>query len=287
MTSQHAKPEKEHPFAELVAVMAALRGENGCPWDKEQTHESLRRYVVEEAYEVIDAIDAGDMQALREELGDLLLQVVFHARIAEEKGLFTADDVVRGLTEKLIRRHPHVFGEAKAQDTDDVLEIWQTVKAAEKAKKGGSEERPSLMDGIPRHYPALMYAEEVGARAKKIGFDWTDAHDVWQKVLEEAAELQEAVARQASASTAADQDGRTAAAADVEEEWGDLIFALVNYARHLNIEPEAAVRKAAAKFAARFRAMETLAQEEGRTPLAGRSLDELDALWNRVKETET
>lgn len=277
---------RSNAFAELVAVMAALRGENGCPWDKEQTHKSLRRYVVEEAYEVIDAIDSGDMQALCEELGDLLLQVVFHARIAEEQGLFTAEDVVRGLTEKLIRRHPHVFGEERAEDADDVLEIWQAVKAAEKAGKDSAEKAASLMDGIPSHYPALLYAREVGARAQEVGFDWDQADDVWEKVLEEADELKDAVARSArNGATDASTEQKTVEA-DVEEEWGDLIFALVNYARHLNIEPESAVRKAAAKFENRFRAMESLARQEGRPSLAGHSLAELDALWNRVKETE-
>lgn len=178
MQREKSESVRSNAFAELVAVMAALRGENGCPWDKEQTHKSLRRYVVEEAYEVIDAIDSGDMQALCEELGDLLLQVVFHARIAEEQGLFTAEDVVRGLTEKLIRRHPHVFGEERAEDADDVLEIWQAVKAAEKAGKDSAEKAASLMDGIPSHYPALLYAREVGARAQEVGFDWDQADDV-------------------------------------------------------------------------------------------------------------
>ena len=281
--SERAKP---HPFAELVAVMAALRGENGCPWDKEQTHESLRRYVLEEAYEVVDAIDAGNMRALQEELGDLLLQVVFHARIAEENGLFNADDVVRGLTEKLIRRHPHVFGQESAKDADDVLAIWQAVKAKEQEGKAQTERTASLMDGIPRHYPALLYAREVGARASEVGFDWANADEVWEKVLEEAAELREAVARLAGNGTANAEGGQSAAVNAVEEEWGDLIFALVNYARHLAIEPEAAVRRAAAKFEARFRAMENLAGKEGRPSLAGRSLAELDALWDQVKEAE-
>lgn len=284
MSDQRPQEHVLHAFDELVQVMAALRGEHGCPWDKEQTHESLRRYLLEEAYEVIDAIDDRNMQALREELGDVLLQVVFHAQLAAEQGVFTAEDVVQSLTAKLIRRHPHVFGEKQAADADDVLGIWQAVKAEENAAKATSEARTSLMDGIPRHYPALMYAQEVGKRAANVGFDWPHAAAVWQKVVEEATELTEAVSElSGTVGNSSDADASpSSAAVQVEEEWGDLMFALVNYARHLRIEPEAAMRRAAAKFEARFRAMEGLARTEGE-PLQGRSLSELDALWDRVK----
>lgn len=256
-------------FSELVRVMAALRGENGCPWDKEQTHETLRKYLLEEAYEVIDAIDAKDMGALCEELGDVLLQVVFHAQLAAEAGAFTIQDVVRSITAKLIRRHPHVFGEAKAQDADDVLGIWQAAKARENAARPAGMSRRSLMDGIPRQLPALMYAAEVGARAARVGFDWPSPSGVLDKVREECAELEDAVQRQA--------------ARDVEEEWGDLVFSLVNLARHLKIDPEAAVRRAAAKFERRFRQIEEAARQEG-TDLHALTLAEMDALWERVKD---
>lgn len=258
-------------FDQLVAVMAALRGENGCPWDKEQTHESLKKYLIEEAYEVIDAIDQGDMGSLCEELGDVLLQVVFHAQLAAEAATFTAEDVVRSITSKLIRRHPHVFGDRSADNADDVREIWQAVKAKENAQKPSERARESLMDGIPRHFPALMYAAEVGKRAARVGFDWPSADAVWQKVAEERAELEEVLAQS------------TTATERIEEEWGDLVFSLVNLARHLKLEPEAAMRKAARKFEQRFRGIEQLAHDEGK-PLQQRMLSEMDALWDRVKD---
>lgn len=261
---------------ELVAVMAALRGENGCPWDKKQTHDTLRKYLIEEAYEVIDAIENKNMAALCEELGDVLLQIVFHAQLATEAGSFTIHDVIRSITEKMIRRHPHVFGEEKAADADDVLDIWQAVKAKENAALPRTEARESLMDGIPRHLPALMYAAEVGKRAARVGFDWSTATEVLAKVEEERREFEEALERLSDTSSSAEGEAR------VREEWGDWVFSLVNLARHLKIDPEGALREAASKFESRFRSLEQAAARQG-ADLQGLTLTEMDALWDQVK----
>lgn len=272
---------KSAPFDQVVAIMAQLRGEKGCPWDKKQTHTSLGKYLIEETYEVIDAIEAGDMQSLREELGDVLLQVVFHAQLASEAGIFTIHDVARTLADKLIRRHPHVFGNGTAANEDDVLKVWQSVKQQERDAQGADNDNPSLMDGIPRHLPALMFAEAVGQRAARVGFDWDGAADVVDKVHEEQAELAEALA-ELEVSKAQDAESPPGAMAQVTEEWGDLAFALVNLARHLKIEPEAALRQATHKFEQRFRIVEQLAGAE-HLRLEDMTLGQMDALWERAK----
>lgn len=259
---------KKHPLDPLVEVMATLRGPGGCPWDREQDHKSLKKYLIEEAYEVLDAIDQGDDPALVEELGDVLLQVVFHSQIASEQGRFDIDDVVRAITEKLIRRHPHVFAGAEAPDAQAVLANWEKLKQAEREEKPGTARRPSLLDGIPKDLPALMYAADVQKRAAKVGFEWEETAGALEKVMEELGEV-------AEARSAGDRER-------LFEEWGDLLFSLVNVARYDGIDPEEALRQAAKKFAARFRHIEARAAESGRE-LSHMSLAEMDALWEEAK----
>lgn len=252
----------------VVSIMRTLRGPGGCPWDRQQTHRSLRRYVVEEAYEVVDAIDSGDPDKLKEELGDLLLQVVFHSIIAEEAGRFNWRDVAGALADKLVRRHPHVFGDKPAATADDVVSIWQEVKAAERADEGvdAGRSRSRLAD-VGKGQPALLAALSLSRAAAALGFDWPDAGAVLEKVREELSELQAA---------------RDESPERVEEEFGDLLFALVNYARWVGIDPEIALHRANVKFRERFARMEAAAEQSGQ-PLEGRSAEELDALWEDAK----
>lgn len=253
-----ASPADIMPLAE---VMARLRDpETGCPWDIEQDFASIAPYTIEEAYEVADAIARADMDALRDELGDLLLQVAFHSRIAEQAGHFAMQDVIDGITQKMIRRHPHIFGEGTRRE--DGHAQWETIKAAERAEK---EPDPSALAGVAIALPALLRAEKLQKRAARTGFDWPDTVGVIDKILEELDEVREA----------ATQDDR-------EEEVGDLLFAVVNLARHLNVDPEAALRKANVKFDRRFRVMEALAGER----FAGLSLADKEALWLRAKQQE-
>lgn len=255
-----------HPLDPLVDVMARLRGPDGCPWDREQDHLSLRPFMIEEAYEAVDAIESGDADRLVEELGDVLLQVVFHSRLGEEAGRFTIDDVIRTVTDKMIRRHPHVFGDAVATDSATVLRNWEAIKKSE--APGGDEGAPSLLDGTPRHLPALLEAEQVQARAARVGFEWPDVAGALAKVQEEWQEVEEA--RKSG-------DSRR-----LHEEWGDLLFALVNVARYLNINSELALRETTARFRRRFAHVEAGARAQGR-PLASLTLEEMDALWDEAK----
>jgi len=264
-------------IARLIEIMAALRTPGtGCPWDLEQTFETIAPYTVEEAYEVADAIQRGDLLDLKEELGDLLLQVVYHARMAEERGAFGFGDVVEGVTRKLIRRHPHVFGEARDLAPEAVARLWSAIKAQEKAEKaaarGGREEvHASLLDGIAATLPGLTRAVKLQEKAATVGFDWDDVALVIGKVREEADEVAEAVA-------SGDRDA-------VEDEIGDLLCAVANLARHAGVDPEAAVRRSNSKFERRFRSIEQQLAEIGKTP-AESDLDEMDSLWNRAKELE-
>lgn len=259
-----------HPLDPLVEVMARLRGPDGCPWDKEQTHESLIPYMIEEAYEAVDAIASGDPGRLADELGDVLLQVVFHSRLAEEAGRFTIDDVVQRATGKMVRRHPHVFGTVDAPDTATVLRNWEAIKRQESAERGeGPGAAPGLLDDIPRHLPALMEAEKVQRRAARVGFEWPDVAGALAKVEEEWKEVQQA--REEG------DPGR------LRQEWGDLLFALVNVARYLSIDSELALREANAKFRERFRYIETKAAALGKD-LETMGLEEMDALWEEAKE---
>ena len=257
-------------FEKLVKLQARLRAPDGCPWDREQTHMTLRTYLIEEAYEVVEALESGDDAKFAEELGDLLLQVVFHADIAKGEGRFSAADVIQGIHDKMVRRHPHVFGEKRARDAKAVLKSWEKIKAEERKAKGISDgaKPASLLDGVSHALPGTMEGFQLTRRASRIGFDWDSAYGVLEKVAEEATELRNEVA-----------DGR---AERIEEEAGDLLFATVNVARFLHIDPEIALKKANAKFAARFREMERLARENGKE-LADVPRAEMEALWERAK----
>jgi len=260
-------------FDELVAVMAKLRAPGGCPWDHEQTYASLAQYLLEEAYETFDAIqeasETSDTTNLREELGDLLLQVVFHSTIGQERGDFTIDGVCAGVTQKLILRHPHVFGDKKLARAQDVLDNWDKLKADERADSGKTEKvRDSILDEVPIHFPGLLEALKVTKKATKVGFDWEHKDQIFAKMDEEVRELREAI------------DG-----GDIEhaaEEIGDLLFVIVNLARQLDVEPETALKRTNRKFRERFRFIERELERRGKT-LEAASLDEMDALWNDAK----
>ena len=252
----------------LVAVMARLRDPlTGCPWDREQTPQTLRRYVIEEAYEVVEAVENGDPRKLAEELGDLLLQVVFHAQLAQEIGSFALADVTQSIVEKLIRRHPHVFGDVTVSGTDQVLNNWEQIKRGEK----GYEGRTSILDGIPPALPALMRALEVSKRVVKVGFEWPTVGEVLDKVDEELREMRAEI-----------EHGETSRASD---ELGDLLFTLVNVARQLKVDPEDALRHMTHRFAARFRHIEEYAAESGRS-VSGLKLEEMEAVWQAAKGKE-
>lgn len=250
----------------MLDVVSRLRGEGGCPWDREQTLESLKQYLIEESYEVIDAIDSGDLDRHKEELGDVLLQVVLHAKIREEKGEFTFDDVADTLCDKLIRRHPHVFGDLKVSNSNEVLKNWEAIKARE--KKCG---RRSAVEGIPRHLPALQKAQRVQSLCSRVGFDWTEVSDVTAKVEEELAETRKAI-----------DEGDTD---KVREEIGDLLFAIVNLSRFQRVNAEEALGNTITKFIRRFQEVERRIHREGRE-LTDCSLAEMDAHWEDVKLEE-
>jgi nucleoside triphosphate diphosphatase len=260
-------------FEDLVRIMRTLRAPGGCPWDREQTLQSLRPFVLEETYELLDALDRQDLDGLREELGDFLYEAVFLAQIAEEAGHFSIGDAVSGIARKLVRRHPHVFtadgrplAETDAITTTEVRRRWEDLKAEERTAAGQVEK--SALDGVPATLPALLRAYELAARAAAVGFDWLRPADVLDKIAEEVGELRAAAAAETPEA--------------VEEELGDLLFAIANYARKLDVEPEAALRRASAKFQARFTRMEQLARADG-TSLNALSLDAQNALWDRVK----
>jgi nucleoside triphosphate diphosphatase len=253
---------------ELLEIMARLRDpDHGCPWDVAQTFETIAPYTLEEAFEVADAIERGDIAALRNELGDLLFQVVFHARMAEELGQFDFAAVAAGLSEKMRRRHPHVFGDAEIPDAGTQTATWETLKARERA----AQDQPGALDGVPLNLPALARAQKLGRRAARAGFDWPDAGAVLQKVDEESAELAVALAARAHAPEA------------VVEELGDLLFTLANLARHLDVDAERALRRASLKFEQRFRAVEARLAARGLRP-EDASPAQLEQLWNEVKE---
>jgi len=263
-------------FEKLVAVQARLRAPKGCPWDREQTHQSLRTYLLEEAYEVLEALDTGNDAKFAEEMGDLLLQIVFHSRIAQEEGRFTVAEVIREIHDKMIRRHPHVFGGARARNSAEVLRNWEQIKAEERrtSKEHGKDshgEPASLLDGVSRALPATLEGLQLTRKASRIGFDWDDSAGVIAKMQEERAELE----------TALQGGGQQ----KIEEEMGDLLFAAVNLARFLDVDPEIALKKANAKFARRFRAMEKRARESGRE-FKNLSREQMEALWDATKDAE-
>ena len=249
-----------------MAIMRRLRAPGGCPWDAEQSHESLKRYLIEECYEVIEAIDRKDDDLLREELGDLLLQPIFHAAIAEERGAFTMDDVLETLADKLVRRHPHVFGDQEIRTSEEQVANWEKIKKEEKG-----EERKSALSGIPPHLPALMQAQKITEKAARVGFDWEHTDQVYAKVLEELHELEETMVTR-------DQER-------MESELGDLLFAIVNLGRFLAVNPEEALRKTIDRFTSRFGHVEETLHGRG-IQLKDASLEEMDRLWNEAKEKE-
>lgn len=258
----------------LIEIMAALRNpDGGCPWDLEQDFATIRHYTIEEAYEVADAIERGDFDDLREELGDLLLQPVYHAQMAAERGLFEFGDVVEAITTKLIRRHPHVFGEEAARSAGGAKAKWDEVKADERARKAAAKgaEPASILDEVPNGFPALVRAEKLTKRAAVVGFDWPDVDAVVEKVREEVQETLDAVFAEDEAAK--------------HEEMGDLLFAVANLARHLGVDPEAALRDANAKFVRRFHHVEARAKADG-VALADAGLERLDGYWNEIRTTD-
>ena len=263
----------EKTFAELVEVMAKLRSAEGCPWDREQDHHSLKPYLLEETYETLEAVDAADDGELCSELGDVLLQVVFHAQIADEESRFTIVDVCRAIVTKLVRRHPHVFGDVEVDGAQQVVDNWERIKQAERREQA----RPaSRLEGVPASLPALLRAQRIQSKASRAGFDWNDIDGALNKVEEEVAELREAAER-----PDADQLAQSR-----EEEFGDLLFALVNCGRFLELCPEEALRRAVGKFERRFRELEAVFAEERQTPLEEATLAEMDQVWDEVKSRE-
>ena len=250
-------------MARLLKIMARLRGPGGCPWDREQTHKSIRHNLIEECYEAIDALDEGKMNAFRDELGDLLLQVVFHAQMASEEGTFDFDAVAKSISDKLVHRHPHVFGSARARNSAEVLQQWEAIKKSEKNASSIVH-----LEDLPRHLPALLKADKVQRKVARVGFDWRHVNDVVAKVEEEVRELKGAMASNSRR--------------QFEEEVGDLLFAVVNLARFENLQAEELLNRATAKFVNRFQQIEKAVHASGRR-LESCSLEELDALWESAK----
>ncbi len=314
LSRKKSRPAKKSPrtqnpgpaFAKLAAVMARLRAPGGCPWDREQTHSTLRTYLIEEAYEVLDALDSHDDAKFAEELGDLLLQVLFHAQIAAEDRRFSIHDVIRAIHDKMVRRHPHVFGNVRAKTSADVLRNWEQIKAAERssqnknssvgaglaqpssptpgtpitrsaseaqsASASSADSSPSYLDGVPKTLPALLEAFQLTRKAARIGFDWDNIEGIFDKLREETTELREVLHKKEPAER-------------VEGELGDILFVAVNLARFLHVDPELAMKKANAKFTRRFHEMERIARQQG-TTLADVPRPQLESLWNQSKQRE-
>lgn len=270
LTSVYVPPVKEeslnHQFFRLREVIAALRAPGGCPWDQKQTHESLRKYLIEEAYEFIEAVNLQDDEAMEEEIGDVLLQVMLHSQIGEEEGFFTIDNVIKTLTDKMIRRHPHVFGDVSATTTEEVLVNWEEIKQKEKGQEVGS----SILGGVTSGIPQLLVAEELQKKAAKAGFDWGEEKPVWDKIEEELEELREEI---------------KAGSNEIEAEFGDILFAIVNLARYYKVNPEIAIQRSNEKFRRRFSYIEEQVKLEGKT-FDQMSLEKLDNYWNEAKQKE-
>lgn len=261
------KKSGRYPLDGLVDIMSRLRGDGGCPWDREQDHHTLTPYLLEETYEVLEAIQQEDMYKICEELGDLLLQIVFHAQIAKERGFFDINDVVDGISQKMIRRHPHVFGNLRVQDSDEVLANWEQIKQTE--KDGDARPSESILDGVPRGLPALLRSLKIQARAARVGFDWPDCRGAMDKVFEECQELKDAL--------------ETGQREEIEQETGDALFAVVNVARLAGVDPEVALTAATDKFIRRFNYIEQNASLTG-TDLRDMTLQEMDKLWEQAKK---
>lgn len=259
--------DRTKSIAELIEVMATLRAPDGCPWDREQTHDSLVPYMIEEAYEAVEAIENGDLDELRSELGDVLLQVVFHAQLAKEAGLWDVFDVAAGNVAKLKARHPHIYGDVAVDGSGEVLRNWEEIKRQERIDQG----KESMLDGIPNHLPALRKAKRIQEKVSRVGFDWEHIREVEAKVSEELAEFREAC-------EADDRD-------KIEDELGDVFFALVNLARYLKVDPEDSLRRTIDKFVGRFRYIEQQLNADGKSPQEA-TLGEMDALWDRAKLRE-
>ena len=271
---QSPQLEAAASLAESIAIMARLRGPDGCPWDREQTFDSIKRHTLEETYEVFDAIERRAWPDLKDELGDLLLQVLFYAQMASEAGYFTLQDVATNLNAKLIRRHPHIFAGAEVADSDAVLRNWEQIKQSEKRASTDPQSSgppPSMLDDIPRAMPAVLEASKLGSRAAKVGFDWPNAEGLFDKLQEEIGELK------AELTPSSERQSKAA----IEAEFGDLLFTAVNLARHLKVDPESALRATNAKFRRRFAAMESAAGSAD--ALAASTPSELDILWNQAK----
>lgn len=250
-------------FQKLLDIMSALRSERGCPWDKEQTRESLKPFLIEETYEVLEALDEGDPEKIKEELGDLLFQIIFHCQIAQENGEFGIDDVIKKISDKMIARHPHVFGDEKFETSQEVLKQW------EERKKEEGKLRESILEGIPKELPSLLRAQRLQARAAKVGFDWERVEDVMEKLDEELKEFKTALSNKNQK--------------DIEDELGDIFFVLVNISRFVGVNPEDALRKTISKFISRFRYIEMKAADAGRN-LSDMTLEEMEVLWNEAKK---
>lgn len=275
-------------FTKVVEVMAALRAVNGCPWDRKQTHESLKPYLLEETYEVLETIDQHDTQKLKEELGDVLLQVLFHSQIAAESNTFSIEDVLETLAEKLIRRHPHVFGTSNhtsgVTTSEQVLSQWEDIKRAEREATGA---KLSAIDGVPKTLPALLRAYQIQARAARVGFDWphnsTGLQQVFAKITEEVEELREAITHTQKQTETDGAPSQSLGQEEVEDELGDILFSLVNLARFIKVNPEEALRRATNRFGDRFQLVEAGAAQQGQT-LPDMTLAEMDQLWEHAKQ---
>lgn len=254
----------KYTFSDLLDIMKLLRSENGCPWDREQTHESLKKYLIEETYEVLEAIDLNDKKKVCEELGDLLLQIVFHAQIAKEEETFTIDDVITGICRKMVLRHTHVFGDAKADTADDVLVNWEEIKKKEK----GIESQTGVLKDVPSNLPALMRSYKVQQKASQVGFDWDNVEDVLKKVDEEIVELKDVY--------------KSKDVERINDEIGDVLFSVVNLSRFLKVQPELALTGSINKFIKRFEFIETESKKDGKN-LEDMSLEEMNELWNKSK----
>ncbi len=252
-------------FKKLVEIMEKLRSENGCPWDRVQTHDSLKRYLLEETYELIEAIENKDYKGIKEELGDLLLQIIFHSKIAKDEGRFNIEDVIETISKKMISRHPHVFGDADFKTPEEVLFQWDD------RKKEEGKLSKSILEGIPLSMPALLRAYKIQSRVAKVGFDWPSINGVLEKLEEEMRELKEAI--------------KSGQSEKIEEELGDVLFSIVNIARFLKVDPEAALRKTNRKFEKRFKKIEEILKEKGKSP-KDMSLQEMDLIWEEIKKEE-
>lgn len=274
-------------FEEFVQLMAKLRSKDGCPWDREQTYETLKNFLIEETYEAVEAIEEKNVESLCEELGDVLLEVVFLAQIAHEEGRFSIDDVIDSIRAKMVRRHPHVFGDAKVADAGEVLKNWEQMKQAERSGKRSEDSpeghRPSILDGVTRRIPAVLEASQLSQRAARVGFDWSRAEEILEKLHEELGELQEAIKAAPDSESGPSEVSREVS--KIEDEIGDIFFVAVNLARHFRIDPETALKKTNQKFRDRFRHIENMLARTNRT-FDQTNLEEMERYWQEAKRRE-